>query len=401
MAIAGYAWPETVTEHADTDVVTGAGTLDFDDVDTADTNDTLTIRAWINSTPAATDATGTDGSNTDALAVSNSGTAGATTIAGSAAVPIAGTYGTFNITRNDATGELSWTYTLDVDKDETEAISEGKIRYEVVTILVTDDETTPAASAFQTITVKITGTNDRPVFRASRSNRAHDDTAIDNSFIDHSGNFHNDVDDVDNGDVVRMTYDVAATGGTHHNSSSIDGFNNRIEHEYFTLHYKSVDAGAGAKGAYRIVYKADAINALKTTPANSVTTVTITADDGSGAANATQTSTFTITISGANDTPEISAITAVSREETTGDDNPADVTGTFSATDRDSTDSVAQGTLTFSVAGEVLLTDPENNRVNRALASRTRQPAIIWAPCILMRIAATINLFSTIKSSKT
>ena len=55
------------------------------------------------------------------------------------ATEVAGTYGSFELTRNDTTGALSWTYTLDSTVPAIQALRDGQEAYEKLAVKVADD----------------------------------------------------------------------------------------------------------------------------------------------------------------------------------------------------------------------------------------------------------------------
>ena len=93
-------------------------------------------------------------------------------------------------------------------------------------------------------------------------------------------------------------------------------------------------------GAYTYTPNATAINALT---ANASDSFTFSVSDGAGG-SATQS--FTVNITGVNDTPTLSAVTAGSLTDTAANDSFSNITGTLSGADRDSGQ-----TLTYGISG--------------------------------------------------
>ncbi|MDF8333296.1 VCBS domain-containing protein [Novosphingobium cyanobacteriorum] len=81
-----------------------------------------------------------------------------------------GTYGSFSV--NSATG--AWTYQLANGADNVQALAQGETQYETFTVTVSDEF---GATATQTITVKVQGTNDAPTVEAALTGSADEDGA--------------------------------------------------------------------------------------------------------------------------------------------------------------------------------------------------------------------------------
>jgi VCBS repeat-containing protein len=71
-------------------------------------------------------------------------------------------YGHFNLTRL-ASGQLTWTYTLNDNDADTNALTQGQVVMDRIKIKAWDNSATPGASDPVTIAVKVTGGNARPV----------------------------------------------------------------------------------------------------------------------------------------------------------------------------------------------------------------------------------------------
>ncbi|MDH2423756.1 VCBS domain-containing protein, partial [Cobetia litoralis] len=69
-------------------------------------------------------------------------------------------YGSFEVAADG-----SWTYTLDNDATETQALADGQIVTETYTVALSDGSTT-------TVTVTITGDNDGPLIRVDADDSA-------------------------------------------------------------------------------------------------------------------------------------------------------------------------------------------------------------------------------------
>ncbi len=201
-------------------------------------------------------------------------------------------------------------------------------------LVSTDDE---GATDTQDVTITITGTNDDPVLSATLTNTTFTDTANDDSFSAASGTLS--TVDPDSGDTA--AYSV--NGGVPDVSES--GFDTSSANVYGTLYLNSTT------GAYKFVPNDTAIEALK---GDDSVAFTLTVTDGQGA---TDSETLTINLDGANDTPELGAVTDASYNDTAANDSFANVTGTLTSTDRDSPE-----TATYSVAGQVASVEPGFNQ---------------------------------------
>ncbi|MCH8616671.1 VCBS domain-containing protein [Sphingomonas sp. SM33] len=180
-----------------------------------------------------------------------------------------------------------------------------------------------ATSAPQTLTINLNGVNDTPLLAAIPS-ATYNDTPGDDTFLVHTGTLSASDRDGDT-----LTYSVAGQ------SASVEpGFDKQVSNAYGTLYLNSTS------GAYKFVPDDAAIEILK---AGTTTSFTLTASDGT----ASDSQTLTINLNGANDTPELAAITAATYNDTAADDAFADHTGTLSGSDRDG------DTLTYAAAGQV------------------------------------------------
>jgi VCBS repeat-containing protein len=194
------------------------------------------------------------------------------------------------------------------------------------TLTVTDSQ---GASDSETLTINIDGTNDTPELSATLTSATFTDTANDDSFIAVTG----DLSSTDRDSPETATYGVI--GGASDNS--LAGYDTSKASAFGTLYVDS------ASGNYTFVPNDAAIEGLKT---DATLFFSLTVTDGSGA---TDSKTLTINLDGANDTPDLGAVTDASYNDTAADDSFANITGTLTSTDRDSSD-----TATYSVAGQVL-----------------------------------------------
>ncbi|AKO96993.1 VCBS repeat protein [Marinovum algicola DG 898] len=169
-----------------------------------------------------------------------------------------GTYGSIAI--NATTGE--WTYTLDDGNPATDALTAGQVETESFTMTVTDEH---GASATETVTVTVNGTNDAPV-AVGDSGSTNEDTAINIDVLANDS-------DVDGGALS------ASVGGT-----------------------SAMGASLSVNGDGTINYDPSGSTSLQglNTGQTATDTFTYTVSDGNGG---TDTATVSITISGISDNP--------------------------------------------------------------------------------------------------
>jgi hypothetical protein len=169
---------------------------------------------------------------------------------------------------------------------------------------------------------------------ASISGIAFSDSANDDSFTLVSATLTGS--DSDSGDT--LTYSV--TGGS--SDTSVSGFTHSRTGTYGTLFLNS------GSGAYRYVPNDSAIEGLK-----SDTSEDFTLSVSDGTASASQTLTASIT--GADDTLTVAALSGITLTDTANDDSFTTTTGSVSATERDTADTVSYaisgGSSDTSVSG--------------------------------------------------
>ncbi len=292
-------WDYTISE-AELDflgageVVTAVFTITVtDDEDATDTQDVTITVTGHNDGPVVTTATGQDaGSVIEAGNLDNGtvvpGTPSATGTVSSSDVDTAatatwsgnatGTYGSLVIT---AAG--TWTYTLDNNDIDTQAIKEGATATDTFTTTVTDDK---GATATETITITVTGTNDSPVVTTA--------TGQDTGSVTEAGN-------LDNGTVVPGT--PSATGTV--SSSDVDTAATATWSGNATGTYGSLVITAAGVWTYTLNNNDVDTQAIKEgATATDTFTTTVTDDKGT-----TATETITITITGHNDAPIVTTAT--------------------------------------------------------------------------------------------
>ncbi|MGC6454550.1 MAG: VCBS domain-containing protein [Candidatus Puniceispirillaceae bacterium] len=263
---------------------------------------------------------GSDSDSGDTLTYSVSGGSADTSLSGFTQSR-SGTYGTLYV--NGSTGAYRY-----VPNDSAiEGLKSGAS--EDFTLSVSDG----SASASQTLTASITGADDT-LSVAALSGITLTDTAGDDSFGNSTGSVQ--ATERDNAD----TPAYAISGGSADSSES--GFTHSRTGTYGTLYINS------GSGAYKFIPSGNAIQRLTS---NVSEDFTVTVTSGSGAENRT----LTATVAGANDTPVLSAISAISVTDTTASDTFSSTGGTLSASDRDSGQ-----TLTFSATNQQALSGDPN-----------------------------------------
>jgi VCBS repeat-containing protein len=289
----------------------GNGTLSYATVTVNITgaNDAASINASANEDTNVVEAGGV--ANADYGDPSASGTLTVTDVdSGEAAfqapdfASLQGTYGTF--TFNATTG--AWSYALDQAK--ADSIATGQSKADTLTVTSLD------GTASFDIVVNIAGTNDAPTITAEVGSPTLADSAASDTFSDITGTLvGNDVDDG-----AALSYALAA---------GEDGVGS-----YGTL-------TVNADGTYTFVANAAAINALQS--GTDVDVFNVMIDDGLGG---TATTTLTINVSGANDTPTITAeVGSSTLNDTVAADTFADITGSLDGNDVDN-----GATLSYALA---------------------------------------------------
>jgi VCBS repeat-containing protein len=205
---------------------------------------------------------------------------------------LSGTYGTF--TFDASTG--AWTYTLDNGLAATQALNNGDVRYETLTVTSAD------GTASETITVTLHGANDAAVISGDASGDATEAGGVANGTAGSDASGDLDSTDVDNAADAWTAVAVPAAGDNGYGSYTIDASGHWV--------YSIDNANAAVQ----------ALNAGDTL----TDTFTVTTVDGTS-------QQVTVTLHGANDAAVISGATAGSVTEdavsnnATGDLNSTDV----------------------------------------------------------------------------
>jgi large repetitive protein len=218
----------------------------------------------------------------------------------------AGTYGDFAV--DSASGQ--WTYTLDAAK--VDALGADVQRPESFTVTVTDEH---GATATQTVSITVMGTNDGPVAVADVATVAEDATAA------VTGNVLTNDSDVDAMDALSVSM-VNGTAVPVNGAATV------------TTPHGTITLNADGSYSYAVNNASTAVQALQ---AGQTLTETIgyTVKDAIGL---TATSTLTVTITGSNDTPVAALSTAAVGEDAT-------VTGSVIGSDAEA------GALSYAIVG--------------------------------------------------
>ncbi|MGQ0652737.1 MAG: DUF4347 domain-containing protein, partial [Betaproteobacteria bacterium] len=196
------------------------------------------------------------------------------------------------------------TYSYTVSNAATQSIAAGQIVTDTFTVTSADGTT-------KSVSFTINGSNDAPTINATLTSTSYTDTADDDTFASVTGTLAGS-SDVDIGD--SLTYGL--TGSAADNTEA--GYDRSKASAYGTLYLNATS------GAYKFVANDTAIEALEggATPS---ATFTLTVSDGIAAPVG---QTFIVNLSGAEDKPVLTAVTA-GYADTADDDVFADVTGTL------------------------------------------------------------------------
>ncbi|WP_427451992.1 VCBS domain-containing protein [Litorimonas sp. WD9-15] len=243
------------------------------------------------------------------------------------AADLVGTYGTF--TFDETSG--AWTYSL--DNSAADALNDGQVVTETLTILSLDGTS-------QDIDVTVTGTNDAPVLAAQVGTVG---AVEDGSMVMFDLSAIGSDADAEN-DGSNLTYSIETAPGE--GSAMVSGTN--------LIFNPGMDFQDLAAGETRDV------------------TVTVLAEDSQGETSNVQTVTFTVT--GTNDTPFVVAGGDVSGSLSEGND-AITVSGVFSVTDVDLSDVVSVSNVSVAATGTgaaeapseaallALITEPSNPEI--------------------------------------
>ena len=265
-------------------------------------------------------ATGSDRDTSDTLTYAITGGSADSSLAGYD-LARTGTYGKLHL--NSSSGNYAY-----VPDDSAIEGSKSSVGEDFI-LSVTDGNTT----ASQRLTASITGVNDS-LSVASLTAISITDTAAADSFSATTASVS--ASDRDSAD----TLSYAITGGSADTSES--GFTHSRNGSYGQLFINS------STGAYKFIPEGTAVQQL-TASASEDFTVRVTAG------SETIDRTLTANVAGANDTPVFNAISAFSITDTTADDTFAKGSGTFTASERDSGQ-----TVTFSAASQQVIPGDPN-----------------------------------------
>jgi len=271
--------------------------------------------------------------------------------------PPPGAIGTFsaslaNLATGDGQGTVGWTYTL--DDAAAQYLAAEEVRSEEFVVQITDDE---GRFVTQTVTITITGTNDRPLISAAVDSGAVSEDALPTTA---TGTIR--FTDVDLADVHSVSAMPAAAG-------------------YLGSFSVSVSEAATGDGSGTLDWAFTVDNAALQFLAEGETrtqTYTVTVDDGHGG---TASQDVTITITGTNDAAIITgALSGEVTEATAANPGVPTATGDLLATDVDNASDAFQaaaatasdhgyGTYTVSATGVWTYTLDNANTVVEALGS--------------------------------
>ena len=301
---------------------------------TADQSQTLTASiSGANDTPILAAATGfsftdtasddTFSASTNALSATDADTGASLTYSitdGSADTSLSGythskqgSYGTLYINAS------SGSYTFTPSDNAIEAASSSV--NDQFTVSVSDG----TSSVSQTVTASITGVNDTPTM-ADLAALTYIDTADDDSFAS-STVTRIRAEDRDSGQT--FTYGINSGSA----DTSLANFTHSLAGTYGRLYINA------SSGDYTYVPDDTAIEGLTNTQTD---TFTLSSSDGTE----TVTKSLTATITGVNDAPVFSSISAISLTDTSADDTFSDTSATLPVTDRDNGQ-----TLTYTLRG--------------------------------------------------
>lgn len=220
------------------------------------------------------------------------------------------------------TGTINWAFNS--AGQPFDFLAEGETLILTYTIRATDSDPSQATGD-QTVVVKITGSNDAPTV-ASVTTPTLVDTAAADTFVTLTGVLAGN--DVDHGETNGLTYAVL-NGATYVSAVAVAG------------NYGSLTVNSD--GTYSYVPNASVINALNT--GNYTDTFTVQTTDAYGASGP---ATFMANITGANDTPTVSAALTDTASE---GDTAFTKNLLLNASDLDQGDTLSVANVTYTVDG--------------------------------------------------
>ena len=251
--------------------LTSTGTLAFSDVDFSDTHSVTGVVASVGALGTLTASVTTDDSHTTGIG-----------------------------------GVITWHYS--VADDAVVHLAQGQTKVETFTISLFDG----ASTVTKDVVITITGTNDAPTLAAVVAGALTDTSALD-TFGNLTGQLVGN--DADSGETATLTY--AALDATNHPvTTAVAGL------------YGSLTVNAD--GTYSYVANATAINALHVGAYADTFTVQTTDVHG-----ATGTATLTVNITGANDTPVVTAVAASATDTAARDAGTVVASGNAITSDSD------------------------------------------------------------------
>ena len=250
----------------------------------------------------------------------------------------------------------SYTYELNNDAGNVQALREGQTVTDTFDVQITDEH---GATATETLTITIIGTNDKPVI--SLTGTDHDSAALTetNASLTESGTLT--LTDIDRNDTVEtVKVDTITTGGTYAGTLPSD----ETLKQMLTLTNGSLD-DSQTTGKINWTFDSGAENFdFLAKDETLILTYTVKSTDDSGMANDSDTHEITITIAGTNDAPKISGTFQGAVTET--DATRLTDSGTLTITDADISNTVTvsvdkvEGYTASPGAGAPTLEDVKN-----------------------------------------
>ena len=310
---------DVVVEDSTDDRVSGA--LSFSDVD--DTLASLSLHA----TNDGTDPTASIGELTFA----------------SGEASVVGMYGTFTFTRDATTSAVTWTYLLNNSNSMTDALDSGTTVTDIIKILVRDDDN--AVSSVETLTVRVVGSNDAPVFLSNGITFTNtDSTVTEDDSTDNRVSGALSFSDVDTGDTLATLSLHATSDGTAPTAST--GLLTFTSGESFVVGVYGTftfmrDATTSAVTWTYLLDSADSdTNALDSGAMETESVQLLVRDDDNAVSSV---ETLTVNITGFNDAPVFSSNAITNNNDTVTEDDSTDnrVSGALSFSDVDTGDTLA------------------------------------------------------------
>ena len=247
------------------------------------------------------------------------------------------------------TGSVGWSFTLSNSNSVLQSLAEGQTLTQVYTVTVKDNNN---ATVTQDVTVTITGTNDRPVLTAvDVGGDVTEDTAV------QSGNLLKDTGSIAFADIDLIDHETASVAFVSNTTTSGAAIPLALGTALQSALTLQTSAFLSNTGTINWSFALDNALVQYLAAGETVTaTYTVKVQDNSGvsATDTSATQTVTVVISGTNDAPAISVVSANSDSDAKAlDETNAGLTaaGTLSVHDTDITNTVAASVLSLAVSG--------------------------------------------------